>query len=506
MLNSHLSKNPSKQTIIAKVIGDKGWAYFWDVHFLPRWLPVLLGLGLGVSLAFLIADEAWHFLIPVAFAVPVVVLFTKYPFVGLVVWVAVFPFFVRGTTVADRYIHWIVHRGVIPAALGIVILSDWLKTRKKEPVRFGSAELAMLIFLGLGVVGIFVSTDNPLKMAYKFYDRVFVPFCAYWLIRLAAPRDRGLKLFLWAAFITVVVQSVIGLLAWFAPHLLPPQWLNLAGARTVGTFGNPAVYTSALIFCSLMLYQYAMNCKSKWLRFVLILAFGMAIFCVAYSFSRGSWAGGLVMLAGLTILYPKVTLRLIIILVALVYILSSSVLADQVAFAWERLTGESSIRSAEGRMISSNASLSMIEAKPLWGWGFYNYDRYDYQFYTRVGNIAVTHDGTSHNTYLTIMVEMGLIGFLLYMFPLGWWFMRSIKVWRRLPKKGFWSRSLLVMLGLVMIHLFIVSNFMDTIRFHEFGTTLWWMALGFVANVVYPCLNPGDIRVPGWARRPGRYI
>jgi O-antigen ligase len=126
----------------------------------------------------------------------------------------------------------------------------------------------------------------------------------------------------------------------------------------------------------------------------------------------------------------------------------------------------------------------MIKEKPLMGWGFRNYDRFDRRFQTRVGNIAVLNDGTSHNTYLTIMAEQGLLGFVFYVTPLFWWIFLSAKVWPRLPKHEFWSRSLLVSVWVVILHMFIVTSFMDMIRFHEFGTSIWWMTLGFIGNVV----------------------
>lgn len=451
-------------------------------------------------LAFLIANEAWPFLIPVALVVPGAILFNRYPFVAVMIWLLVFPFFAREPSAAGRYIYWILHRAMIPTALGIAILSDWLRVKKREPVRLGRAELAMVIFLGLALVNIFLFSRDSQQMVYNFYDRVFVPFCMYWLVRLTTPGEKDLKRLLWVASFTVVAQSTIGLLTWFAPQVLPPQWLGpLEGERTVGTLGNPAAYTTTLIFLSLLLFQHAMHCRSGRVRAVLLLVFSSAFFCVFLSFSRGSWLGGSMVLVGLMLMYPKVVVRLTIIVTLLVYILSSSVLADQVAWAWERLTGEEGTRTAEGRMITNNASIQMIQTKPLFGWGYGNYDRYDRQFQTRVGNVAVTSDETSHNTYLTVMAELGLIAFLLYIFPLGWWLMLSIKAWRRLPRDGFWGWPLLAMLWLSLMHNFIVSNFMDMIRFHLWGTTLWWMALGLAANMVYPYLKPGDIGAPSWA-------
>jgi len=498
VLTSRLSEN--KKLTIAAVVGDRGWAHFWEVHFLPRWLPLLLGLGLGVFLALLIVSDAWPFPIPVVLAVPVVILFLRYPFAAVMIWLLVFPYFVQGSSVADRYAYWIIHRGMIPAVLGIVILSDWLRVRKREPVRWGPAELAMVIFVGLAVANILLFARGLQNPVYKFFDRLFVPFCMYWLVRLIAPGEKDLKRFLWVAFVTVVSQSTIGILSWFAPQVLPVHWVHLQGARSVGSLFIPAAYTTTLMFLSLLLFQYAMNRKSRGLRLVVLFTVSLAFFCVFLSSSRGSWLGGLAVLIGLIFIYPRVAIRLTAVLVILAYILSNSVLAGQVDWAEERLTGESGTRSAEWRVTSSRASLAMIEAKPLWGWGYGNYDLYDHRFHTRVGNVAVSHDGTSHNAYLTIMAETGVITFLSYIFPLGWWLMSSIKTWRRLPKDGFWSWPLLAMLWLVVLDHVIVSNFMDMVRASPFGTTMWWMVLGLIGNMVDPYLKRGSIGTPSWIR------
>ncbi|UCG12904.1 MAG: O-antigen ligase family protein, partial [Deltaproteobacteria bacterium] len=131
--------------------------------------------------------------------------------------------------------------------------------------------------------------------------------------------------------------------------------------------------------------------------------------------------------------------------------------------------------------------------KPLFGWGYGDYDLYNQRFKTRVLEIAVSGTSTSHNTYLTVMAETGLITFVFYIFPLFYWLLRSLKVRHWLPREGLWSRGLLVLLWLVMIDHIIVSNFMDMIRFNKFGTTVWWMAMGLIANMVYPYLGSGRV-------------
>jgi O-antigen ligase len=144
----------------------------------------------------------------------------------------------------------------------------------------------------------------------------------------------------------------------------------------------------------------------------------------------------------------------------------------------------------------------MFQARPIFGWGYDTYNLYASQFIGSVGSIVFESYHTSHNTYLTILAELGLPALLLYLTPVTWWLLLSLKVLPRMPRSGLCSWHLLALLWLLMLDHFIVSNFMDMIRFNLFGTTIWWMALGFIADLVYPRLKPGDIGAPQWASQP----
>jgi O-antigen ligase len=129
----------------------------------------------------------------------------------------------------------------------------------------------------------------------------------------------------------------------------------------------------------------------------------------------------------------------------------------------------------------------MIEQRPLFGWGYGNYDIYDDSFRvvnTPSRNSMKESDHTSHNTYFTVMAEQGIPALVLYLLPTGWWLLMSVAVRRKLPQRGFWSVTLLAVLWLLILDHVTVSSFMDMIRFNLFGTTIYWMALALIATVV----------------------
>ncbi|MDH4209430.1 MAG: O-antigen ligase family protein, partial [Anaerolineae bacterium] len=433
----------NRQSIVPAFLWDKDTGPLGKSRSIPKWLPLLVGLVLAVPLASLIANEAWYLAVVVALAVPAIVLLSRCPFVAVMAWLLLLPYFLSTPTVAERAMYWVLHRAMIPGALGLAIVSGWLGARSSRKIRLAGAEMAMLIFLGLAVVNVLLWSQDQTQGLITLYDRVFVPFCAYYLIRATSPGEKDLKRLLWVALVTLVSQCAISLLTWFAPQTLPAQLLHRTlGARTVGSLGNTAVYTSTLLFLTLLLYQYAMDARSKLVRYTIFGSFALAIFCVFISFSRASWLGCSMVLLGLVFLYPRTTLRLLIILGVTACALGASLFADEVAWAYERLSSEAAQRSVQNRVLVTNALVGMIRAKPLFGWGYGDHQLYSPQFMTSVGDIAVAryYSIGSHNTYLTIMAELGIPALFPYLWPALWWLIHSMKVRRRLPLEGFVGR------------------------------------------------------------------
>jgi O-antigen ligase len=490
----------NNETTTIATIRKKSWTYLWEAYFIPIGLPFFCALILGLLLAVLIVTENWFLACAMVFVMPVAILFNSYPWIAVMIWMLLIPFLPHGRV--SPYIYWILHRALIPFVLILTILSRMLKLRKRQPVQLNRADLATIIYTAMAILSILMTRSSPLQLLYSFYDKPFLGLVAYWFVKLFVPGEKDLKRLIPIMLVLCLAESVIGLLAWFAPQTLPSIWIfPQQGGRTTGTLGNPAVYTSTLIFLMLFLLQYAMSQKRGIVRRFLLFTFGLGMVCIFFSFSRGSWlAGGLALFALLS-LYPKPITSLILIILPIMVILSNTVLADEFAYAYERLTTEQTI---ESRTVLAHAGKEMFLAKPFWGWGYGNYDRYDWRFMVRVGNAAPTkwdiERGTSHNTYLTILAEMGTIGFLSYYFPFLWWLRLTIKVLPRLPKGGFWSRRLLIMMWLSVGFQLVVSQFMD-MRFFIFPQTILWLTLGLIANMVQRYLEPGDVGLPQWLRQ-----
>jgi O-antigen ligase len=447
------------------------------------WFPILMALGLGVILARFIVSQNLLFGLALALAVPSAVLFINRPFWAVLIWLVLLPFVMNDPSSAGRYILWFLHRALIPSTLALMIFSNAFVKKQKVPVRLGWAEYSLLIFCGLLFFNIIVFSETQTQQLIQAYDEVIIPICMYVLIRVLSPSEKEIKLLFGIALFIVITQSTIGIMSQFVPQILPSRWSEFAGARTVGTLENPAVYTSVLMFGALLIIHFVIHTESRRLKFALLVIFSLAIYSIFLSFSRGSWLGAVIVLFILTVTYSRIMVRLMMILGIVVLILGSTVLSTQLVRSYERMTSDEAFSSAESRITANDASIRMIISKPFLGWGYGNYDEIKKTFVRRVGNVPI-HDATSHNSYLTVGAELGLVTLVLYMFPLIWWLIQSKKIWGQLPESGIWSKSFLLLMWLAILNFLVVTNFMDMFRYFPFGTTLWWLILGLIASFV----------------------
>jgi O-antigen ligase len=210
-------------------------------------------------------------------------------------------------------------------------------------------------------------------------------------------------------------------------------------------------------------------------------AFLLAVPAVFFSFSRASWLAAVVAFLGFTYLYPKFMTRLALITLPVVLIVAGGLLADQLEYASSRLNSD---QTALSRLPVIVASLNMFEEKPLFGWGYGNFDLYDRQFQERVGDlVAPEKDHASHNLFLTILAEQGITGLFFYIAPVIGLLGLTIKRWRLLPTEGLWSRKLLLIFWLVIAAHIVVNNF-SNMRI-VFGLGIWWMTLGLIGSLLY---------------------
>ncbi|HUE98224.1 MAG TPA: O-antigen ligase family protein [Anaerolineales bacterium] len=443
---------------------------------------LLGGAGLAVVMGYLVVRGEWITALGLLFVLPSFILLHKYPWLALLIWLFLVPLFTITPDPGGRRIYWLAHRALPPVTLIVMLIASRLQINIRRFPKMGWPELAMVMYLLVSLSSIILLNDSPRSTFYHFYDRVISPMCLYLIIRLWAPNKDDHRRLAPVVFFLLVFQIVIGLLAWYTPQILPSAWVQ-EELRTTGTVSSYGAYAATMIFSGLFLLQSALSQRVGLVRNLYLFSFILASFGVFMSFSRGAWAAGTLVILGLLLIDRKRLIRVGLIVVPLVYGLAAGPLAGQIEWASERLYSERSEESALIRLPVFQASLRMLAEKPFFGWGYENFNRYDWQFYSAVeGVLAPVKNLSSHNFYLTLLAEQGFVGTLLFLFPFFWWLVRSLKKMPSLPADGFWGRRSLI-LSWLFIFAYMTVNMFHNMRV-VFGLGLWWVGLALIANAV----------------------
>jgi colanic acid/amylovoran biosynthesis glycosyltransferase len=439
----------------------------------------------GLAVGYLVSQGFWYLALAVLAAVPAFVALHRYPIVAVWGWLLVGPWVGNTDGAAARRIYWLVHRGLPLAAVAAVLVGSMLGLRARRLPRLGLPEILMAGYVVATLLSIGYSSPEPRAITYILYDTVVVPMLLYLLVRLVEPGPRDIRLLVSAAVVVLISQTVVGLISWNSPEALPGEWLGKAGERTVGSLRSADVFGTTLLFCGIFVLHAGLTAtRHRVARVAAIVLFLMTLVMVFLTFSRATWLAALVATAGLVIVYRKYATQVALVVAPLVLLVAASgVLTHQLVLAEERLDSPRSEESALSRLPVALAAARMIDAKPVAGWGFQNFEFFDRPFQGQVGDlVGASKDHASHNFFLTLLAEQGVIGFALYLGPMGVWLGRTRANWRRLPHSGITGRHFVAALWLVVATFVVVNNFSRMQL--PFGLGLWWLTIGLIATVV----------------------
>jgi O-antigen ligase len=439
----------------------------------------------GVAFGYLVAHDLWFVAIGLLGFVPCCIVLVRYPWSAVIVWVLVTPVAANTNGAAVRGVYWLVHRGLPVWALVVVVVGAASGRRPRQFPRLGLPELLMGGYLAATAISILYTAPSVAGRMFVLYDRVFIPMCLYLLVRLLVPDQRDIARLLPAVVVTLVLQSIVGMTSWIAPSVLRHEWLGKVGQRTIGTLQSVDVFGVTMIFSALFILHVGLaRSRTRTARVFTMVFFGLAILMVFMSFSRATWLAGALTLFGLAILFRQYLHRIVVVAAVLLVLLGiTGVLNTQWQYAQQRFDSQQSEESALSRLPVFLAAVRMFEARPVTGFGYENFDRVDRPFQGRVGDLVYPEKNhASHNLFLTLLAEQGIIGILLYLGPLLVWLARSVARRSGLPAEGLLGRRFVWMLWLALLAHIVVNNFS---RMHlPFGLGMYWLTLGLVATLV----------------------
>jgi O-antigen ligase len=465
-VNNLLSRFPFIQTRAGKLL-------------VRNWLFAIAAVGFGLVVARLIVIGRWEIAAALVFVFPIIFILQRYPFLAILVWLILMPFLTPVDNSAARQVYWIVHRFLPPITLLIILLPSALGLTQKPLPRLGFPEWMMGGYVLASLISIWLNNPDPLATTYLFYDRTVVPIILYLIVRLSAPDESVIRWMVPAAFFIAISQSFIGTLSWFAPRLLPNVWVDYENRRTIGTLVNTNAYITTLVLVGFLVLHFGLNSSSKRIRLASTITFLLCAYGIFISFSRAGWLAGILAALGLVAIHPRYMMRLGLAILPLFILAAGLFMQDQLNWANQRLD---SADSAVSRVPVYAAGFRMFAAKPVTGWGYGNFDLYDFHFqmppiFNMIGD---DKDHASHNVFITILAEQGVIGLIFFLAPVIYWLGVAVKRFSKLPKRGFWSRGLVVIFWMTILSHIVVYNFANMRIVFTLG--MWWLSLGLIAR------------------------
>lgn len=253
------------------------------------------------------------------------------------------------------------------------------------------------------------------------------------------------------------------------------SWQHGGDNRSIATLGNPGV-TGAVIGVGIVV-ALAVLCwrgpfELRRLAIVMLLFGFPALYATK---TRGPIIATLI--AALLIVFFSSRSRLVgagaIAVVALVLVMFWPRIQTSSVYQ-ARITQKQNI---QARFVLQEVSIKLIERKPLLGWGYDSFDRVKYDVSVPSPQLPLSQalQSTSHDTYLTVLVEYGVVGFVIFVLPWVAIFLRGVGRIRRVePDRWF----VIAMLGSIIV---LAINAADLdYRFFSFVPMLGWLFLALV--------------------------
>lgn len=446
------------------------------------WIAVAVVGSIVAAVA--VSRGMWFELAALLLVVPAFLIVHRYPLITVGVWMVLLPF-MSGLEDGGslKLAYWLVHRFAPLATLAIIVVSSMARASDRRLPRLGLAELLMAGYLVVSALSIlYLSNDVGAELRH-LYDRVAVPMILYLIVRLVPPKRAELRKFSYILMFVLFSQALIGLAQWFAPGLLPGRLLGRAGERTTGSLDQANVFGIVALWAGTMILHVSRQLPGK-LRRVGPPCFVLGVVMAFATFSRASWLAAMVVVVGVFFAYRRVA-RVIMIagVVAVLAFLAIGSSGWLSSYLRERVYSPASETTALSRLPVMYASVRMFEEKPLTGWGYGNFDRYDTMFQSRVGDLFVpTKDHSSHNLFLTILAEQGLLGLGTYLGIAVYWLAKTPRGLARLRVNGLYGRKLVVVLWFVILGHVIVNLFSNMVV--SVGLAVWWLSLALIGNAL----------------------
>jgi O-antigen ligase len=359
--------------------------------------------------------------------------------------------------------------------LGCLTMFEWKSRRDKGFVDVLPAAYVLYVFGSLALTTSLLHT-NLFGSIKEVFGTTVTGAVVYYFLVFGPGASIRTQAVVRAVLSASLLQAVLGLVEWRSGFNLwgSSEWHFSAIPRSVSTLDNPAAL-------------------GVFIGIGIVVALAVLTWDGPAELKRLSRAMLIVGLPGLVVTYTRAPILATTIAAVAVILMSrrsrllavgtvaSATLA--LVVAWPTLTASqvytdriSNRGNVDVRLAVQHYSVRLAKQRPLTGWGYGSFDKVKDLAALRgdLGNKSALVT-TSHNTFLTLLVEYGGLGVALLVTP---WIVITRRgfIMARRPSPERW----LLVSGVASIAIFVLSALANDFRFFSFIELLPWLFLGLI--------------------------
>ena len=358
---------------------------------------------------------------------------------------------------------------VLPVGLFVV----WLATTRSDVVRPRVVDLLPAVFVAYSLVSLVLTDPNWVGSVRSLLTILGPGVVGYYFAAFGPIGRDPVRRVAHALLVSAVVLSLMAIFefrtGWNLWH--DTGWRTGAVARSVATLGNPAVLGTFLgIAIAISAAVLAWNGPQQ-LRRLAWSVVALAPLGLFVTYTRGPILAAIVAVLPILLLTRRGWHRSVIALGALGLVALMLWPRFESTHVYSARVANSS--TIDTRVLIQQWSLDLAREKPVLGWGYGSFDRVKNQsrFSSGTFNRTAGLANTSHDTFLTILVELGLVGLVLWATPLVAAFLGILR-----GARAQMDWEVAALLGTVIVYL--VSALTFDMRFFSFVPALPWIAAG----------------------------
>lgn len=338
-------------------------------------------------------------------------------------------------------------------------------------------------YLVFAVAMILMTSDSFQETPKVVYTTVFLGPMAYYFLRsgpgIGIPFEKIVKVLLYAATlqgVMAIINFATGRNLWDDTHW--QEGYHSAFPRAVSTLSNPGVLGLFLGVAIVFAVAILSWDGPRPLRRLSIVTLVVCVPGLAMTMTRGSILAA-IFAVGLVLLFGRWRLPLLVGAFALFVVLLALFPRIQATELYQgRITNEGNI---SARAALQDVSLQLASEKPILGWGHGSFDEEKNRYAFDSGGVPIEAvlENTSHNTYLTILVEYGIVGLILFSLPFIVVATAALpRVQEPSPERWLFIASLASLL------LVVLAALTFDLRFFPFAQLLPWIFLAVLRRLL----------------------